>query len=162
MSNPTLSPSSTLCPSAQPEWEHSAAFGVIGGTADEPRTAYFDALQPVRDELLALAVPVTPTEVFRFAAPCMCTGCVHFEDAKCRLATKLVKLLPVVTEKLPRCVIRVHCRWWQQEGRAACMRCPQVVTANYNPSDKMRQVADPTDSWLTNVEKGSQNPINRV
>jgi hypothetical protein len=137
----TLTP--TLCPSAQPGWEASVAIGVVGGTADQPRMVHFVAPRNVTDELLALSAPVTPTEVFRFAAPCMCAGCVHFADAKCRLATRIVKLLPAVADKLPRCAIRQHCRWWQQEGKAACIRCPQVVTANYNPSEAMRVAADP-------------------
>ncbi|MEH2255413.1 hypothetical protein [Nostoc sp.] len=42
------------------------------------------------------------------------------------------KLLPVA-EALPPYSIRRDCRWWQQEGKAACMRCPQVITDNYNP-----------------------------
>lgn len=140
----TSRPSPTLCPSAQPEWESSVALGVIAGTADEPLMDHFASPQPVTDHLLALSAPVTATEVFRFAAPCLCTGCVHFVDENCRLAKRIVKLLPRVTEKLPRCAIRLQCRWWQQEGKAACMRCPQVVTANYNPSSAMRLAADPT------------------
>jgi hypothetical protein len=136
--------SPALCPSAQPEWESSVALGVIAGTADKPLMVHFASPTPVTDELLALSSPVTPTEVFRFAAPCMCAGCVHFVDAKCGLATRVVTLLPVVMNTLPRCAIRPHCRWWQQEGKAACMRCPQVVTANYNPSEAMRLAADPT------------------
>jgi hypothetical protein len=135
-----------LCPSAQPDWEGASVIGVVGGTAEEPRTAHLVAPQPVTNEILSLSGPVTPTEVFRFAAPCMSSGCVHFADSQCRLATRIVKLLPAVVERLPGCAIRSHCRWWQQEGKAACMRCPQVVTDNYNPSEQMRQAADPSSS----------------
>jgi hypothetical protein len=144
MSDSTSERTAALCPSAQVEWEHSAALGVIGGTAEQPLMVPFATPQPVTDQLLALADPVTPTEVFRFAAPCMGSGCVHFAEGKCRLATRVVTLLPPVTERLPRCAIRLHCRWWRQEGRAACLRCPQVVTANYHPSEAMRLAADPT------------------
>jgi hypothetical protein len=132
-----------LCPSAQPDWEGSVVIGVIGGTAEQPHMAYLTTPQSVTDELLALAGPVAPTEMLRFAAPCMCSGCVHFADAQCRLVARMVKLLPVVVEKLPACAIRPRCRWWLQEGRTACMRCPQVVTDNYNPSALMRQAAEP-------------------
>ncbi|WP_256973461.1 hypothetical protein [Nostoc sp. T09] len=32
-----------------------------------------------------------------------------------------------IVEDLPGVVqIRSSCRWWQQEGKAACMRCPQI------------------------------------
>jgi hypothetical protein len=97
----------------------------------------------VTDEMLALSEPVTPTEVFRFAAPCLGTGCLHFGQQKCHLARNIVKILPAVTEQLPSCAIRPDCRWWQQEGKEACLRCPQVVTDNYNPSQSMRAAATP-------------------
>jgi hypothetical protein len=131
----------SLCPSAQPEWQDAVAFGVVGGTVSEPRVRYIDEAQPVTDELLALAAPVSAPEVFRFAAPCLNAGCVHFQSDTCTLVSRVVKLLPQVVDKLPRCVIRPACRWWQQEGAAACRRCPQVVTDNYNPSYEMRSAA---------------------
>jgi len=142
---PAATPKRTesLCPSAQPEWKGSVALGVIAGTADQPWMVQFATPQPVTDELLSLCDPVTSTEVFRFAAPCMCAGCVHFADAKCRLATRIVKFLPIATDELTPCAIRPRCRWWQQEGKAACSRCPQVVTDNYNPSESMIQAANP-------------------
>lgn len=119
---------------------------MVGGTADAPETAYLPAPQPVTEKLLELAKPVAPTEVFRFAAPCVCSGCAHFaaEASKCRLVEKVVRWMPVVVERLPACAIRPSCRWWQQEGRAACLRCPQVVTRNFKPTEAMRQAADPS------------------
>jgi hypothetical protein len=133
-----------LCPSAQPETEGSVVFGVVGGTVEEPHLAHFVEPQAVNDELLALANPVTPTEVFRFAAPCAGSACQHFDGSNCRLATKIVQLLSKVVEELPPCRLRPNCRWWQQEGKAACMRCPQIVTETYHPSEQLRQAADPT------------------
>lgn len=133
--------SSSLCPSAQPEWQDAIAFGVVGGTGDNPQVKYLQKAQPVTAELLQLAAPIAPPEVFRFAASCLHGGCVHFQSNSCTLASRIVKLLPEVVEKLPRCAIRASCRWWQQEGVAACRRCPQLVTDNYNPSREMRQAA---------------------
>jgi hypothetical protein len=46
-----------LCPDAQPEMEESVAFGIVGGSAEEPRLAYLDRPQPVTDELLEMASP---------------------------------------------------------------------------------------------------------
>ncbi|HEV7842949.1 MAG TPA: hypothetical protein VGO69_04590, partial [Pyrinomonadaceae bacterium] len=123
-----------LCPSAQPEWPGTLVIGIVAGTADEPRVMPLDKPLPVTDELLALSNPVTPTEVFRFAAPCACKACPNFEDDRCALIQRIVRILPRVTNTLPACEIRPHCRWWQEEGEAACLRCPQVVTENYNPS----------------------------
>jgi hypothetical protein len=123
--------------------EDSVVFGVIVGTSEEPRLAHLVKPQPVTEELLALAEPVAPTEVFRFAASCAGKGCQHFDGNNCRLAARIVENIPAVTEALPPCSIRSSCRWWQQEGKAACMRCPQIVTDNYYPSEQLRRAADP-------------------
>jgi hypothetical protein len=133
-----------LCPSARPELTDSTVFGVVTGTVEEPRVTYFDQRQPVTDELMALSGSVIPTEVFRIAAPCAGNDCQHFDGRDCRLATRIVQQMSAVVQELPPCPIRRDCRWWQQEGKAACMRCPQVVTDNYKPSEQIRQVAMPT------------------
>jgi hypothetical protein len=57
---------------------------------------------------------------------------VHFDRDNCRLAQKIVEKLDAVSDMLPACQIRQNCRWWQQEGKAACQRCPQVVTDSFN------------------------------
>ncbi len=134
----------TLCPSARPESEDSVVFGIISGTVAEPRVAYLKQPQPITDELIAKASPITPTEIFRTAAPCATKGCQHFDGQDCRLATRIVEKLPAIAEELPPCSIRRDCRWWQQEGKAACMRCPQVITDNYNASELAVEVAMPT------------------
>jgi hypothetical protein len=134
----------TLCPSARPEFGESIVFGIISGTVAEPRVAYLKQPQPVTDELLAKASPITPAEIFRTASPCATNGCQHFDGQDCRLATRIVEQLSAVTEELPPCSIRRDCRWWNQEGKAACMRCPQVITDNYNASELAIQVATPT------------------
>jgi hypothetical protein len=114
-----------LCPSAQPDMPGSMVFAVVGGTPSEPR----------------LVGPLVPTEVFRFAAPCMCSGCDHFENTRCRLVERAARLLPVVAADLPACTIRPDCRWWRQEGRAACLRCPQVVTSAHEPSQLLLEAS---------------------
>lgn len=133
----------SLCPSAQPDQEGSVILGVVTGTADEPHLAYLVEPQPVTDEILALTKPVIPTEVLRFAAPCVGNACMHFDGSACRLVTRVVQLLPRVVDVLPACRLRPKCRWWQQEGKAACLRCPQVVTDCYTGSPQWRQAATP-------------------
>ncbi len=132
-----------LCPSAQPEMAGSVAFGVVGGTPAAPRLAHLARTLPVTDELLKLSDPVKPTEVFRFAAPCAGNACQHFDGTDCRLATRIVQILPAVTGDLPPCQLRPACRWWQQEGKAACLRCPQIVTEVHPLSEDLRRAADP-------------------
>jgi len=132
-----------LCPSAQPGIPGAMAFGVVTGTPDKPRVAWLEQPVPVTEELLAWTAPVEPTEVLRIAAKCQEDACCHFDGTDCRLATRLVQLLPVAGEPLPACRIRPDCRWFLQEGRAACMRCPQVVTFAVNPSLEMAIAATP-------------------
>jgi hypothetical protein len=136
---------SPLCPSTtHPETKESIIFGVVGGTVDLPQIAYLREPLPVTDELLAVSGSVAPAEVFRFAAPCANSDCQHFADHQCHLAKRIVSMLPTVVDVLPACQIRSNCRWWLQEGKSACLRCPQVVTKTYHPSEIQRRVSTPT------------------
>lgn len=143
-SNPDrlLEPQHLMCPSAQPEMQGSRVLGVVGGTADAPAVAYLNQFLPVTDEIIALAQPAKPTQVMRFAAPCQEKLCSHFDGKDCGLVTRIVQILPAVTEALPACLIRATCRWFAQEGRAACQRCPQIVTQVDEPADTMRMAAE--------------------
>jgi hypothetical protein len=132
---------SPLCPSAQPEMEDARVLGVVGGTPEVPALAYLNDRLGVTDELLASTAPLKPTRVLRFAARCQGKACCHFDGTNCNLATRIVQILPAVTEALPACLIRPECRWYQQEGKAACMRCPQVVTETYDPSEEYERAA---------------------
>jgi len=143
MTDKSPSAPSPHCPSARPEMAESVVFGVVGGTVAEPRLGYLEKPLPVTPEILALSGPVTPGEVFRFAAPCAGGGCQHFDGARCRLVERVVRLLPVVDDRLPPCQLRPTCVWWQQEGPAACRRCPQIVSDSYAPTDEMTRAATP-------------------
>ena len=133
----------TLCPSAPADSDKAVVFGVVEGTIESPRVAYLDKSQPVTEEIQNLAAPVKPTEMMRIAASCQEKKCLHFNGSDCRLAQRIVQQLPSVTETLPACQIRSNCRWWQQEGKSACLRCPQVVTENYYTSPLFEGVAKP-------------------
>jgi hypothetical protein len=130
-----------MCPSAQPDMAAARVLGVVGGTAEAAQVAYVNEHLPVSNELLAAAAPLKPTEVFRFAAHCEGKACRHFDGTNCNLATRIVQILPAVVDALPACLIRPTCRWYQQEGRDACMRCPQVVTESYEPSEDFKRAA---------------------
>ena len=132
-----------LCPSAQPDWPSARIIGVAGGTPERPQVAFLDKPAPLSKELLALVEPLQPTEVFRFTAPCASAACPHFGEGRCRLASKIVRLLPEATSQLPPCPIRPRCRWWSQEGPNACLRCPQVVTHDGLQNEAWQKAADP-------------------
>jgi hypothetical protein len=139
--NPSGPPLS--CPSARPEMAGSVVIGVVGGSVAEPRLGYLEKPLPVTPEILALAGPAPPGEVFRFAAPCAGSGCQHFDGSHCRLAQRVVSLLPIVDDRLPPCHLRPTCVWWKQEGLAACQRCPQIVSDSYAPSEEVVRAAMP-------------------
>jgi hypothetical protein len=137
----TQSNDALLCPSAQPGMPGAIVLGVVGGDAEAPRVGYLNERLAVTDDLLARTGSVKPTEVFRFAANCEERACRHFDGTHCRLASRIVEFLPAVSDALPPCLIRKTCRWFAEEGKPACLRCPQVVTENSQPSDMMRRAA---------------------
>jgi hypothetical protein len=141
-SAPVLSPFS--CPSAQPDMHEARVFGLMSGTADQPRVAYLkqEAVIP------ASAVPDTgglkAIEVFRFAARCEEGRCAQYADGRCSLGQRLVEGLDEVVDSLPSCTIRPTCRWYAEQGRAVCLRCPQVVTlvpTSKDRTDKLSRAA---------------------
>jgi hypothetical protein len=135
-----------LCPSALPNPNESVLIGVVSGTADEPRVIPTEYAMRVTQEIIDLAAPVPPGEIFRFAAPCRASGCVHFGDETCNIAARGVALLDEVTVRLPKCPIRSACRWFHQEGPDMCRRCPQVVTEQRLPSAEMLRIVNETDA----------------
>jgi hypothetical protein len=131
-----------LCPSAQPAMPGAVAFGILTSNDAEPaRVSWLERPVPVTDELLAMTAPLPPTQIFRFAAPCAEGACCHFDGTDCRLASRLVQLTPAVDTSLPPCRIRVNCRWFAQEGKAACHRCPLIVTYSVNPTAELSRAA---------------------
>jgi len=130
-----------LCPSAQPEMEQCRVLGVVQRDGPTPILQYLNEYLPATDEVLAMAAPLKPTEVFRLAATCAEHRCPHFDGADCQLATRIVQILPAVVTTLPPCIIRQECRWYSQEGGAACRRCPEVTTVNYDLSSVSQEVS---------------------
>jgi hypothetical protein len=131
-----------LCPSAQPDMAEARVFGVqTGNPEDGFRVGYLTDAHPVTPDILAASGNVLPTQVLRVAAPCMGSGCKHFDGSQCQLAARVASMLDPVVSRLPPCAIRPTCRWFRQEGRAACLRCPQIVTDLATGTDLQREVA---------------------
>jgi hypothetical protein len=121
--------------------DRAMVLGVVQQEGPRPVVEYLNARVPATPEILAMAAPLKPTEVFRLAATCAEHKCPHFDGADCRLATRVAKMLPPVVDSLPPCAIRKECRWFAQEGAAACMRCPEITTISYDLSAKVREVS---------------------
>lgn len=132
---------SKLCPSAQPGMDNCRILGIVEQQGPTPRLVYLEQALLATSEILALAAPLKPTELYRLSATCAEGKCPHFDGAVCRLATRVVQILPAVVDALPPCAIRKDCRWFSQEGGAACRRCPDITTVSYDLSETMRKVS---------------------
>jgi hypothetical protein len=129
------------CPSAQPGMGDVQILGVISRDAEAPRLAYLDEAMPAAPGTLELAAPLDVSQVFRLSARCEEKKCTHFDGIDCQLAVRIAKMLPEVVDYLPACNIRPDCRWFRQEGRAACVRCPQIVTGTHEADERLQKVA---------------------
>ena len=134
-------PGALSCPSAQPDMAGAQVLGVVERGPEGPQLAYVAGEVPVTQGLLDATGPVPPTLVYRFAAPCAEKKCTHFDGAKCQLAVRIAEGLDPKVRRLPACAIRKTCRWFGQEGDAACHRCPQVVTQITEEDDPALDVA---------------------
>lgn len=130
----------TLCPSSRPEVKSSVILGIAGGTPAQPVVRILEEPIPMPALLADLLGEIHPTEVFRFASPCACGACRHFENERCGIARRVVERLDHTQGDPPECPIRSDCRWWKQEGVAACLRCSQVVTDTFDPTSPTGRV----------------------
>lgn len=115
--------------------------GLVQLEVSGPKIVYLNQFVPATSEILAMAAPLKPTEVFRLAATCAEHICPHFDGTDCRLATRVVQMLPPAVDALPPCIIRKDCRWYSQEGGAACLRCPEITTVSYDLSAEVQAVS---------------------
>lgn len=129
------------CPSAQPDMEDAQILGVLEPGPKGARLAYAAGDVPVTEGALKATGSVPPTLVYRFAAPCATQSCTHFDGTNCKLASRIVEGFDPVVDHLPPCAIRKTCRWYAQEGDAACQRCPQVTTQIMEPDPKVMAIA---------------------
>ncbi len=132
---------SKLCPSAQPGMDNCNVLGVVQNDGPKPMVLYLNKPLPATPDVLAMAAPLKPTEVFRLSGTCAEHACPHFDGVDCQLATRVARMLPAVVDALPPCIIRKDCRWFAQEGSAACLRCPEVTTVTYDTSPEMQTVS---------------------
>ena len=132
---------SKLCPSAQPGMDRCRVLGVVQQQGPIPMLQYLNEELLATPQVLAMATPLKATDVFRLAATCAEHECPHFDGADCRLATRVVQILPAVVDTLPPCIIRKECRWYSQESGAACRRCPAITTVSYDLSPEVRKVS---------------------
>lgn len=115
--------------------------GVVQRDRPRPMVLYLQRPVPATSDVLELTQPLKPTEVFRLSATCAEHRCPHFDGADCRLATRIVQFLPEAVDALPPCTIRHDCRWYSQEGKPACLRCPEITTVTYDISARAQSIS---------------------
>ena len=122
------------CPAAPQHWPGAVIFAVFADGQTVPVRP-----EPVTPAWLARCAPQTPRQVLRMAATCRQTGCRHWDaeqpgaagDGTCTLVQRVIgaAVPPSDTSaRLQPCGIRGTCRWWAQQGPAACRPCHATPT----------------------------------
>lgn len=129
MPSPKTSEGSSLsCPSSWAGKPEAVVFAIVGGTADAPRLRYLPEAIPVTQPMFGEASRELASKA-RVSAPCDRHSCQNFDGVGCRLPAQVVTL-PIVADAPLPCLIRPTCVWFHQEGKAACLRCPQIVASD--------------------------------
>ncbi|MEV1330895.1 hypothetical protein AB0J20_15105 [Micromonospora costi] len=121
-------PPERMCPST-PATNATVFLGMITPAG---RVAYVTPQMPA-DVALAVAATDAPVESqVRLAGPCVTSRCGFWTGEHCglgkRLADSYQEAVGPAEVDLPRCAIRRTCRWYAEQGRAACAACSHVVT----------------------------------
>ena len=114
------------CPSAR-NAAGAELVGVFGPDGD--RVAWLAEPVPVDDAARDWLAGRGGESRFRFAAPCVTARCARWDGRRCEVGAGLAALADGRTPAvLPPCGIRTRCRWWAEQGAAACRLCPLVRT----------------------------------
>ena len=129
-------PRASTCPSGRCR-EGSVLIGIVGG---DGRLGHISPALPVDAEFVARAAAGrTPESRFRFAEPCAEARCNQWAGDSCGLIAEILDSPRGIAEasddtSLPRCGIRVSCRWFGERGPEACAICPLVVRNSRQPT----------------------------
>ena len=131
------------CPSAQPGMPGARPFGVISGTPQETRIAFFKKSALDGFNWQDRFSTQDATRLFRFGARCDEEKCAHYNGKTCSLGARVAQELAPVVDALPSCLVRPKCRWFAEQGPSVCLRCPQVVTMIPEADTPLNAIATP-------------------
>ncbi|MBS1563248.1 MAG: hypothetical protein JST39_02615 [Bacteroidetes bacterium] len=117
--------SSFLCPSA-PLYPGSKLLGIVKG--DNTVDILEEPLE-VDDQFVASAnTGKAAGQKFRFVNKCLKSGCEQWTGDTCGVIKRVIDAIDekLLQDELPACSIRSSCRWFDQEGAAACKACTMV------------------------------------
>ncbi|MDB5282471.1 MAG: hypothetical protein JWO06_1546 [Bacteroidota bacterium] len=131
-----LSKERILCPSSKCA-EGSKLIGLVkeDGHVDMLETP----LEITEDFIKAAAEGRNPQSRFRFSNNCVQGACKQWTGSRCGVVDGILDHVAqgktkVEVQAIKDCAIRPVCRWYNQNGLAACEICPLVIT-------------DVTESW---------------
>ncbi|ADP82639.1 hypothetical protein [Pseudofrankia inefficax] len=134
-SNP---PRPATCPSSSCEPGHL----LIGIVRPDGTTAGVWPPLPIDEAFVASARAAdrVPEARLRFAGPCVTSQCHQWHGDRCRIGDLVAgqpqaAVGPGAAAAPPPCAIRATCRWWSQNGVAACRSCPKVVHTRADQPD---------------------------
>lgn len=108
--------------------------GVVGPNG---RVHYVSPALPITPEFSdRVSAAGSPERRFRFAGPCVESGCQQWTGSRCGVIDAVVAQAETAVAggidgldtPLRPCPVRRECRWFAQQGAAACHVCPLVAT----------------------------------
>lgn len=119
-----VSQNDPLCPSGRCS-AGSVLLGIMGPLG---QLVYTPRAQILDKELADRFEAAGGSARYRFAEPCVTHDCRHWSDLGCAIGAAGAAIgAGQENAELPHCAIRSACRWFEQEGRNACLACPGVL-----------------------------------
>jgi hypothetical protein len=118
---------------------------LIGIVRSDGTVAAISPTLEVDDEFVCQARDAShraPETRFRFAGPCVTTSCQQWTGSRCAIGDLVAGASQPNSEPLQPCSIRSTCRWWSQNGRAACRSCSLVVHTPPVPEEEEEEKRD--------------------
>jgi hypothetical protein len=134
--------SARICPSGRCQ-AGSALLGILGPGGSVIFTPGLPALDEVQAAQFAQK---GGSSSFRFSESCQDSRCLNWQNERCEVASAAVIRNDDLPTNLPACGIRARCRWFAQEGRAACGACPMVMRQTRSDAERKHGDDDLTDS----------------
>lgn len=143
------------CPSGDPNAPETVVLGVQSYERGE--VTYLAQPIPAAEALSLVPEGIAPSRILRFASHCD-AKCSNRVGDDCGLINRMLAIPVAAAESgeaaVPRCHLRAHCKWWEQVGTQACLRCPAVSTLHSANDEFGELVANPAttkeqlDAWI--------------
>jgi len=146
-------PKQSWCPSGDPYSAETVVLGVQSHERGE--VTYLAQPIPAAEALSLIPEGIAPSRILRFASHCE-SSCSNRVGDDCGLINRMLAIPVADTSDaaVPRCHLRAHCKWWEQVGKQACLRCPAVSTLHAVDDEFGELVANPAttreelDAWI--------------